>query len=498
MGHVLTVRWNTDHPPRGTTSFTGYAPTPSHSLDVKRTPPLVTLQAVVTGLLFLGCSEGTGPGEAVVPTVTLTSPATGTLGLTGSVALTATAFDDVAVTLVQFGVDGAVRSQDASAPYSATIAATGSYTSGAHVVGARARDAAGNWSDWSNASITFGGTVALPQGFTQLPFAEGFGSQLTALSVAPDGRLFVTEKGGAVRVVKNGALLLQPFATLAVLGGSERGLLGIALSPNFQITGYVYVYYTTATNGAHNRISRILALGDVAASTEEILVDLPTLSTAENHNGGAMAFGADGKLFVAVGDNANGTNAPLLTSPFGKMLRFNADGSIPTDNPFFASTSGVNRAIWATGLRNPYTFAFQPGTGRMHINDVGQSTWEEINLGRAGANYGWPATEGSTPSLSIDSPILAYAHVASPTLFEGGAIVGGAFYDPSAPLFGTSYIGDYFFADYVAGWIYRLDVENGNAAYAFARTGGSPTNLAVGVDGALYVTIGTRVDRIAR
>src|SRR5205823_6118401 len=118
------------------------------------------------------------------------------------------------------------------------------------------------------------------------------------------------------------------------------------------------------------------------------------LSAATNHNGGATHFGPDGKLWIAVGENANGANSQTLTNLLGKMLRINSDGTIPTDNPFYNTATGQNRAIWALGLRNPYTFTFQPGTGRMHINDVGQNTWEEIDVGVAGANYGWPSTEG--------------------------------------------------------------------------------------------------------
>jgi glucose/arabinose dehydrogenase len=134
----------------------------------------------------------------------------------------------------------------------------------------------------------------------------------------------------------------------------------------------------------------------------------------------------------------------------------------------------------------------------MHINDVGQGTWEEVNVGRPGADYGWPSTEGPTAVAGIDAPLLAYRHSASPTFFEGVAIVGAAFYRPSTVSFGSSYVGDYFFADYGAGWVYRLDAAGGYAASAFANVGGFPTNLAVGADGALYVTMGSRVDRIAR
>ena len=123
-----------------------------------------------------------------------------------------------------------------------------------------------------------------------------------------------------------------------------------------------------------------------------------------NHNGGALAFGPDEKLYIAVGENAVASNAQSLGNRLGKILRLNKDGSIPSDNPFFSTASGVNRAIWALGLRNPFTFAFNASGTSMFINDVGQGTWEEINEGRAGANYGWPTTEGATTDPRFDPP----------------------------------------------------------------------------------------------
>src|SRR5213078_1422196 len=109
------------------------------------------------------------------------------------------------------------------------------------------------------------------------------------------------------------------------------------------------------------------------------------------HNGGGLHFGGDGKLYIAVGENGNSANSQTLGSLLGKLLRINADGSIPSDNPFFASATGKNRSIWALGLRNPFTFDVQPGTGRIFIDDVGESTWEEINDLVKGKNYGWGA-----------------------------------------------------------------------------------------------------------
>ena len=436
---------------------------------------------------------------AGAPVVTLDAPTDSTLGLAGAVALTASASDAGGVTFVQFDVDGVVIAVDSTAPYAATLASTADYASGAHIVRARARDGDGNYSAWARARVTFGGAVGLPVGFTRTTVTSGLGAIPTAIAIAPDGRLFVSEQTGALRVIKNGVLLPQPFVTLPVLAVSERGLLGVVFDPDFAANGWIYVYHTTASGGAHNRISRFTAAGDLAVpGSEVVLVDLPSLGPAGKHNGGAMRFGADGSLYVAVGDDGEGLNAPSLAIPFGKLLRFAKDGSIPSDNPFFGVTTGINRSIWARGLRNPFTFDIHLSTGRMHLNDVGLSTWEEVNAGRAGADFGWPATEGPTSSAGYDTPLLAYRHSNSPTLFEGSAAVGAAFYAPAVASFGADYVGDYFFADYVSGWIYRLDAQAAWAPYAFANIGEPITGLAVASDGTLYVLVGTRVDRITR
>jgi glucose/arabinose dehydrogenase len=324
--------------------------------------------------------------------------------------------------------------------------------------------------------------ATLPTGFVETQIASGLSSP-TAMDFAPDGRLFVCLQGGNLRVVKNGALLPTPFLTLTVDSSGERGLLGVAFDPNFATNNFVYVYYTVPGSPAHNRVSRFTANGDVAmAGGEMVLLNLDNLSSATNHNGGAIHFGPDGKLYVAVGENANGANSQTLANLLGKVLRINSDGTIPADNPFF-NTAGARKEIWALGLRNPFTFAFQPGTGRLFINDVGQSTWEEIDDGIAGSNYGWPTTEGPTSNPSFRSPLFAYGHGSSST--TGCAIVGGGFYNPSVAQFPASYVGKYFFADLCTGWIRLFDPSNSTAA-DFASGISSPVDLKVTADGSLY------------
>jgi glucose/arabinose dehydrogenase len=332
------------------------------------------------------------------------------------------------------------------------------------------------------ATAPIANSATVPTGFTDSVVAAGL-TNPTAMALAPDGRIFVCEQGGTLRVIKNGALLPTPFLTLTVDSAGERGLLGVAFDPNFVSNQLVYVYYTVPTP-AHNRVSRFIANGDVAlAGSETILMELPNLSTATNHNAGAIHFGADGDLYVATGDNANGNNAQSFSTVLGKMLRITSTGAIPTDNPFFNQTTGNNRSIWALGLRNPFTFAFQPGTGRMFINNVGQSTWEEINDGIAGANYGWPICEGpcNPPNPDFTDPIFFYANTGVDC-----AITGGTFYNPDTVQFPSNFVGKYFFSDFCGGWIRTLDPANPNGASDFASGISNPVDLKVSPDGFLY------------
>jgi glucose/arabinose dehydrogenase len=327
-----------------------------------------------------------------------------------------------------------------------------------------------------SSEVLLGANAAtLPAGFVETQIASGLSSP-TAMDFAPDGRIFVCLQGGNLRVVKNGALLPTPFLTLTVDSSGERGLLGVAFDPAFATNNFVYVYYTVPGSPAHNRVSRFTANGDVAVGgSEMVLLNLDNLSSATNHNGGAIHFGPDGKLYVAVGENANGANSQTLTNLLGKVLRLNSDGTIPSDNPFF-NTAGARKEIWALGLRNPFT-------GRLFINDVGQSTWEEINDGIAGSNYGWPTTEGFTSDPNFRSPLFEYGHGSSST--TGCAIVGGGFYNPSVVQFPANYVGKYFFADLCTGWIRLFDPSN-NTAADFASGISSPVDLKVAADGSLY------------
>ena len=284
-------------------------------------------------------------------------------------------------------------------------------------------------------------TPALVSGFEDQPYVA-LGFDPTSMEFAPDGRLFVAEQQGRLHVIKNGALLPTPFVSLAVEPTSERGLLGVAFDPAFAANHFVYVYYTAAAT-QQNRVSRFTASStnpDVADSNSEVVLLDGLAGAAGYHNGGAIHFGTDGKLYIGVGDSHSALNAQDLTVLEGKLLRINPDGSAPPDNPFVGNPA-ARPEIWMLGLRNPFTFAVQPGTGTIHVNDVGENNWEEIDLGAGGANDGWPSCEGPCANPSFEDPLYAYQHV------DGNcAITGGTFYQGSR--FPATYNGGYFFADF--------------------------------------------------
>ncbi len=323
-------------------------------------------------------------------------------------------------------------------------------------------------------------SISVPEGFLATDYVS-VGQRLTAMAWSSDGRLFISQKDGNLRVVKNNVLLTTPFLTLPVNTTSERGLLGVALDPAFgPANPYIYVYYTFADT-QQNRISRFSVSAnnpDVGNPASELVLLDNIPSDLGAHNGGALHFGPDGKLYASVGDLAYGPNAQDMTTLAGKMLRINRDGTLPADNPF-VGVPATRSEIWALGLRNPYTFAFQQGSGRLFINDVGNNTVEEIDQGAKGANYGWPICEGPCADPSYTDPIYSYKHTDGP----GKAITGAEFYSGST--FPAEYQGDYFFGDYVGFYIKRYDPQTGQV-YDFATDARYVADIRTGPDGALY------------
>jgi glucose/arabinose dehydrogenase len=335
-------------------------------------------------------------------------------------------------------------------------------------------------------NVTTGSAQTLPAGFTRVNISQGAISRPTAMVFAPDGRLFVTQQNGVVRIIKNDKLLSTPFMSLSVNNAGEGGLIGITLDPNFSSNQYLYVYYTLPDN-SRNRVSRFTASGDLVVSgSEKILINLDPNGTSNRHFGGALHFGKDGKLYISVGDNTNPANGQNLDTYFGKILRINPDGTIPAGNPFTSGTEQRKR-IWSYGVRHAYTFAVQPGTGKIFLNDVGEKGWEEIDDATLpGKNFGWSSAEGNSTNAAFTNPVYAYPHGSGN--FAGCAITGGCFFNPTSSNYPSKYFGKYFFQDHCNGWINILDFSGSTPVVSNFATNMGSLMLALDVSpsGNLY------------
>ena len=328
------------------------------------------------------------------------------------------------------------------------------------------------------------GPVELPDGFEITTVATGL-SGATALEVASDGRIFICEQHGALRVVKNGQLLDEPVLSIPVEHNWERGLIGVTTPPDFPNDPFIYVVYVTDKPYTHHRVSRFRVDGDKAAmESEQILLKGDDQSkfggnVPAGHQGGGVHFGTDGKLYIGIGEQTAKTPAQRFDALQGKLLRINPDGSIPKDNPFMSKTSGKYQSIWAVGCRNPFTFAIQRSTGTILINDVG-GKYEEINRGEAGANYGWPkADHGPTVVDGFTSPIHIYPQA---------SISGGDFFEKTMKL-PQRFREQYFFADFVHGWIKTIDPDSPTESQKFAEGLRRPVDIRFSPDGSLYVLL---------
>jgi glucose/arabinose dehydrogenase len=298
----------------------------------------------------------------------------------------------------------------------------------------------------------------------------------TGFQIAPNdplGRIFIVEQRGTIRVIQNTFLQATPFLDITdkVEYGGEEGLLGLAFHPNFSSNGKFYVNYTRRQNGQLQTVIaeyRALSPSSTAAdrTSEQILltVDQP----AANHNGGQLAFGPDGLLYVGLGDGGGADdqfgNGQNLNSLLGKILRIGVDPFfIPSDNPF-VNTPNARPEIWAYGLRNPWRFSFDRDTERLFAGDVGQGAREEVDLITKGGNFGWNIMEGSIcrpPAATCNMtnlvlPINDYDHSAS----GGTAIIGGFVYHGSAI---PGLVGTYVFGDLSSGHVWGLKQDSSGA-----------------------------------
>lgn len=363
--------------------------------------------------------------------------------------------------------------------------------------------------------------ATLPLGFTDSFVATV--SRPTALAFTPDGRLLITTQPGQLRVYRNGSLLPSPALDLSIgdriCTNSERGLMGVAVDPDFTTTRYIFVYYTyrfgAQINACRNRVSRF-TLSDANTTSDELkLIDNVPLSGGF-HNSGDLHFGKDGYLYISVGDGGtdyagdSGSAAENDASRdrhvlLGKLLRITKTGAIPADNPFRGADSArchitgrttvgkICQETFVWGLRNPFRFALDPNASvtRFYINDVGQNYWEEINEAVAGSDYGWNTREGNCPTgqytgcgappPGMTNPIHAYPHTTGCTAITSGAFVPNGAWTPE-------YDGAYLYGDYNCAKIFRLIPlgTGGFTSVEFARglTSSTPTTMIFGPFGA--------------
>lgn len=323
----------------------------------------------------------------------------------------------------------------------------------------------------------------------------------TSVTFGPQGEMYITERTGKVKLVNPAGTQTnkQPVLELENINTAEgeRGLVGFVLDPDFANNRNYYVFYT-ADQPLHDRISRFTLSDDNTTDLQSEQVIWEDLEIADFwHHGGQLAFGSDGKLYTAVGFHSDATQgtenvSQRLDTYHGKLLRLNKDGSVPEDNPFYDGDGPNLDAIWAIGLRNPFRFSFDPVTNVMYIADVGgndSNATEELNVGQAGANYGWPVCEGVCNTEGITNPIFTYSHNG-----RDASIIGGFVY--RADLFPAEYQGSYFYADYAQNWIKRLTFDaagNVTKDIPFLPTNnvndqpiGDVVDVESGPDGALY------------
>jgi aldose sugar dehydrogenase len=312
----------------------------------------------------------------------------------------------------------------------------------------------------------------------------------TNMAFAPDGRLLYVEKEtGKIRVVRDGRLLPEPFARLAVSGGGESGLLGLALDPHFETEPFVYVYFTSSADG-RNHIARIRASAsnpDRGGAPQNLL----TLLTASGiHNGGDLAFGADGKLYATVGETGDSALAQERSSLGGKVLRLNPDGSVPSDNPF-----GPHSPVFTLGLRNSFGLCVNPRTGDLWETENGPSSDDEINLIREGRNYGWPQQLGPGSDPRFTNPVLTFGQIIVPTgcAFFDNAVSASSVEPPASG--GQLVFGD-FHGDLHSVILRRPGLDDVEQATVVAHFPTGITDVEVGPDGDLYVATSSSIVRI--
>jgi aldose sugar dehydrogenase len=302
-----------------------------------------------------------------------------------------------------------------------------------------------------------------------------------ALAFAPDGRLFVAERPGRVRIVNLSTSTSEIALTLDdVFRQGEAGLLGLALAPDFATTRLVYLYYTAVEgNGAVNRIVRYREAGGRLAERAVLLDNIPA---ATIHDGGRLRFGPDGLLYATAGDAANGSRAQDAASLAGKFLRIERDGTSARGNPF-------GSPVFSWGHRNPQGFDWHPATGDIWATEHGNSGNDEVNVIRAGVNYGWPTIEGAQTFPNLEPPLTSFSPAIAPS--------GAAFYQGTRF---SQFVGNLFVATLRGTHLLRLVVDaQGRRVTRQERllegTFGRLRDVVVGPDGYIYICTNNRDGR---
>jgi glucose/arabinose dehydrogenase len=315
--------------------------------------------------------------------------------------------------------------------------------------------------------------------FTSADFA-------TALAWAPDGRLFYAERAGTIRTFDGKSS--REFATVSTSTDGERGLLGLAISPSFANDHFVYAFYSRADDQSKQRVVRWTDQGGVGAGLRTIVDNLPAGNDC-CHKGGRLAFGPDGKLYVTVGENHVAADAQNPSSLRGKVLRFNADGSLPGDNPF-----GATNPVWAIGLRNPFGLAFSPD-GKLLVTDNGpsgddgspSSGYDRVVLVTRGGNYQWPTCYGN--SILLHGSQCA----GTPPVYQSGTTTlvptGATFVSSKGP---AGYQGDFVFCSYSQS---RLKVMSADGHQLLFDGPRCQLDVKEGPDHALYLSDATTIYR---
>ena len=334
------------------------------------------------------------------------------------------------------------------------------------------------------------------------PVASGLVFPLYLTAPAGDTRLFIVEKGGRIRIVKDGVLLADPFLDISgqVSTGSEQGLLGLAFHPQYASNGRFIVNYTDVAGDTRVSGFMVSPDPDSADAASEVTI-LAEDQPYPNHNGGQVLFGPDGYLYIMLGDGGSaddpGGRGQSLADLLGSILRvepLDVGGyAVPPDNPFVVTT-GARPEIWSYGLRNPWRVAFDPATGDLYIADVGQRRWEEVDVSTSadgagrGLNFGWSIMEGpecrgaSCEQDALELPVVSYNHS------DGCSITGGFVYRGAAI---PALQGHYFYSDYCRGWVRSFRLEQGSATDQFQwptlAPGAGVPSFGLDAAGELYV-----------